>query len=153
MPNDDKFLVKYVRNADGNSATERLTFDDDRKDLLIGKVGYVTQAEVSRVAAYGIILESITEAEAEEQGLELPEPEVVEPPLRELSLDDLKDIAKDEGVEVAGLRSKDDFASAIESKRAGGQDEGRSSLPATAGTGPSGTTPTPSSASTTSGTA
>lgn len=131
---DDTTLVRYVRNAD-ERATGAIAFpDDDRDDLAIGGVGYMTTAEISRAAAYGVLVEPISEADARELGWEPPSQEK---PLEELSKAELEEIAAAEGIDLSGARSNADKAARIQEARAG-QSEGEGSLPATATRGPGG---------------
>lgn len=152
MATEPDTLVLYVRNADPSAATAALRFNDDRSDLEIGKVGWVTEDELHRAAAFGVTLEPIEESEAKERGLEIPPKlsEVVaeeETPLRDRSLADLKTLAIDEydldAETINKMRSKDEVATAIEDKQ-NAQPEGTDSLPATATSGP--TPPTTSGA-------
>jgi hypothetical protein len=129
-------LVHYVRNADRYSSTERLRFSDDRDDLEIGKAGYVTEEELSQAAMFGAILEATDEEELEKLGIEVPKKPEREIPLREMSLEELKALAKDEEADTTGAKSKDDYATAIEKARGLVQPEGQDSLPPTATTGP-----------------
>lgn len=151
MPNETAdTLVRYVRNADSSVATGSIKhLDDDRPDLNIGDIGYVTSTELAQAAGHGVVLEPLTEKEAEELGLELPTPQVAEVPLGDLPEKELERIAKDEGVDLTGKRSKADKAEAIQAARSA-QPEGVASLPATAG--PAGSTPAPTPQASSSGT-
>lgn len=148
--NTPDVLVRYVRNADTSVSTEAIKFhDDDRPDLLIGEVGYVTLEELHRAAALGVTLEIVSEEEAHELGLQTPEEkEETAPtpkPLSEMKSGELDEVAENEGVDLTGIRSNAEKVSAIEAARAA-QPEGRESLPATATTGAP--TPTTSGAGT-----
>lgn len=131
---DAKKLVRYVRNAD-DRATGALTFyDDDRPDLAIGAAGYVTDEELARAAAYGVVLEPIDESRAQELGIELPA--APERPLDELSSKELEEIADAESIDLGGARTNAAKVERIQQARSGGSAEGEASLPATATTGP-----------------
>lgn len=139
MSDKPDVLVRYVRNADTSVSTEALKFhDDDRPDLLIGEVGYVTPTELHLAASYGVTLEPVSEEEAHELGLQTPEEkEAANPtpkPLSEMKSGELDDVAEAEGVDLTGKRSNAEKVTAIEEARAA-QPEGRDSLPATATTG------------------
>lgn len=137
-------LVRYTRNSDSTLATESLRFnDDDRSDLLIGELGYVTELEIHQAASHGIVLEPTDAAEAEDLGLDVPPSPNAEgeagDDLDGLSNAELRAKAKDEGIDLAGARSNEDITVAIREARAPEVPEGRDSLPATAAgsTGPS----------------
>lgn len=134
--NDPNILVKYVSNADASNATGGLTFDG-RETLELGGVGYVTETELHQAVSHGIVLETIEEDEAREQGL-LVDPDPADRPLDDLSNQELRDLAKDEGTDVKGLTKNEEIAAAIEKGRAD-KAAGAASQPATA---PS-STPTP----------
>lgn len=133
-------LVRYVRNADPNSANGKITFPDARPDLLIGYAGYVSEQEIASAAGYGLVLEATNKSELRELGIPLPEaPEPEAIPLREMPLDGpdgLKALAKAEDADTGGAKTKNDYATAIEKRRALVEGEGQASLPASAGVGP-----------------
>jgi len=107
-------LVRYLGNADG-SATGALSFDDDRPNISLGGVGYVTSDEIARLSTLGVVLDtSFTTDEADELGIPVPGEPTDTADLDSIDqLDVLKQIAADEGVETAGLRSKEAVRTAI----------------------------------------
>lgn len=128
-------LVKYVRNADPGVSTGAITHDDDREDLVIGGVGYVSPDEINILSSYGVVLEPIDEKDARDQGLLVDAPPESLPLSADLSQEDINKVAEAEGVDISGARSKAKAVELIEANRAK-QDEGAASLPATAGAGP-----------------
>lgn len=129
-------LVRYTRNADDNVSTGALKFhDDDRGDLVIGELGYVTEKELHQFAAYGIVLEPFTVEDAQEHNLVVPakpgEGDDSEVLSADLGQDRLVEIAADEGVDLTGKRSNQAKADAIQAAR-DDQNSGAASLPATA---------------------
>lgn len=129
---DDYIAVKYVRNADDNIATGAIKhLDDSRADIPIGGSGLVTEEEFNVLTSNGIVLEALDGDEAKEaRTLSLPEGEEEQKPLHKLSNQELRGIAKAEGVDLSGLNKNSDIADAIVNAREG---EGPESLPATAG--------------------
>lgn len=139
-------LVKYVQNADHTVSTAAISMGDDRPNIAIGGVGYVTDEELHRLVGFGAVLEPISEEDAIAEGL-LQAPEeaaVAEVSLNDLDNKGLRAVAEDEGVDVAGLKSNPDIAAAITKARAG-VTTGPASLPAMASANPP--APAPNAAS------
>lgn len=127
---DANTLARYTRNMT-DAATGALTFpDDSRPDLPIGQVGYVTPEEMQLAAAHGVVLEEITEQDAQDLGLEVPKRDL---PLSDMNNKDLRAIADAEGADITGKKTNADIVTAIEENRSA-QPEGSASLPATATT-------------------
>lgn len=66
-------LVHYVQNTEASSNTGVIAFhEEDRDDISLGQVGYVTEAELYRLGVYGVVLTPISEDEANELALTVP---------------------------------------------------------------------------------
>lgn len=129
IPEDATILVKYVRNTEGVRATEAITFpDDDRDQLPIGGYGYVTEHEFAVLTNAGLTLVVTDLDDAEEDGYVAPVADDVDPDALPDNLEELRQVAKDEGVDLEGKRSKRDVREAILESRSA-QPEGRESLP------------------------
>lgn len=144
MANDYE-LVRYIRNADSNVATGALNFPgDDRGDIAVGGVGYVTPLERQQASALGVQLDPISEEDARNLGLDVPDAPgeqaaAAEPnaDLKGVSKSKLEEIAEAENVDLSEASNNEQRADAIRQARAA-QPEGEASLPATA---PAGGTP------------
>lgn len=150
--NDNNVLVKYIRNADSGVSTGAIKLGDDREDIVIGGVGYVSADEINILATHGVILEPIDEQDARDQGLLVDAPAESLPLSADLTQDQIDEIAGAEGVDISGARSKAKAVELIQDARAK-QDEGAASLPATASSGPAAPVAPATTAGSTSGSA
>lgn len=134
---NNNVLVRYTRNSDRHNGTQRLSFQDDRPDLLIGDVGYVSEDELKNSVRYGVILEPVTADQVHDLGMLTPEERVddSDKPLDQYTNAELDQIARDEGVDLSGKNTKADRIEAIQQTR-NPRRVGAASLPATATIGP-----------------
>lgn len=131
------YAVKYLRNADSYEGTAAVTFRDERPNLVIGGPAVeVTEEEYRNLSARGIVLEVVDKDEVEKSATidGANEPDTGGDNLDEIdSFDELKQIAKEENIDLGGARSKEAAREAIRTARAErNSEEGVESLPATA---------------------
>lgn len=137
MTDEKKTLARYVRNADEANATQAIRFNGDgRDDVYIGQVGYFTDQELENAPRAGVILQPISEEDAEAKNLALPrDPDAPDPNSLEAKTDaELKELAEAEGIDLKGARSKEDKVEAINAGRAAAYEAattGEAGLPAT----------------------
>lgn len=69
----DLILVQYTGNADDNNNTGALSFSDDRPDLKLGEVGWVTQQDFIIAANHGVQLKQVTDEDVNNLGKQVPD--------------------------------------------------------------------------------
>lgn len=120
--------VKYLRNADPREGTAAIKHNnDDRDDLVIGQEGLITPREYA-ILSQSVVFEVIDSDEHPDLVDDVDQPV---DDLEEKNVNDLRDVADQEDVDISGLQKKDEIRDAIRDAR-NPQPEGPASLPATA---------------------
>jgi hypothetical protein len=88
-------LMQYVENAIAHDATGAITFPDDRPDVQLGGIGEFTDEEVAALSGMGMVLHQVDDGG-----------------LSDMTVEELKKLAKKKDVVV----EKDDGKDAIVSK-------------------------------------